>query len=93
MNAKITYSSKQIKKLFLSQKKKKKINKKKKKTMLQCTFCFSFRRKEEIIMKVDDSYKHVDGSNEGNYGSQTKFERHIVFAPFLIIIMAPKRSL
>jgi hypothetical protein len=61
--------------------------------MLQCTFCFSFRRKEEIIMKVDDSYKHVDGSNEGNYSSQTKFERHIVFAPFLIIIMAPKRSL
>jgi hypothetical protein len=54
--------------------------------MLQCTFGFSFRRKEEIIMKVDDSYKHVDGSNEGNYGSQTKFERHIVFAPFLIII-------
>jgi hypothetical protein len=33
-------------------------------------------------MKVDDSYKHVDGGNEGNYGSQTKFERHIVFAGF-----------
>ena len=58
--------------------------------MLQCTFCFSFRRKEEIFMKVDDSYKHVDGGNEGNYGSQTKFVRHIVFALFLIIIIIIK---
>ena len=41
-------------------------------------------------MKVDDGYKHVDGGNEGNYGS---FGTHIVFALFLIIIMAPKRSL
>jgi hypothetical protein len=32
-------------------------------------------------------------SENHNYFPQTKFVRHIVFAPFLIIIMAPKRSL
>ena len=38
-------------------------------TMLQCIFCFCFRRKDEIYVKVDDSYKHFDGDNQGKNNS------------------------
>jgi hypothetical protein len=37
--------------------------------MLQCIFCFCFRRKDEIYVKVDDSYKHFDGDNQGKNNS------------------------
>ena len=38
-------------------------------TMLQCIFCFCFRRKDEIYVKVDDSYKHFDGGNQSKNSS------------------------